>query len=130
MHIDLTFVDFMTLIGMLMGGAWVLLKLSAIQFKRGIDDKFTGIKDSLQAQDKKLDHIDGLATKIHDVENEALRRHAEYLEKFCTKQELKDASEKTDNALQQIFNLLREIREDLHGKVSREECESCRPGRR
>lgn len=128
MHIELTFMDIATLIGMMFGGAWVLLKLNAMQFKKSIEDKFSGIKESLLAQDKKLDHIDGLATKIHNVENEALRRHAEYLEKFCTKTELKEASEKTDRALGEIFKLLREIKEDLHGKVSREECDSCRRG--
>lgn len=136
MHVELSFWEAVALVAMLVGAAWALLKLNAVQFQKGLDSRFSQIKEGMEnmekasnsryaAQDKKLEHIDGLMTKISDVEKDSLRRHAEYIDKFATKPELKDASEKTSHALEQIFGLLRQIRDDLHGKVSREECDSC-----
>lgn len=131
MHVDMTFMEALGLVAMLIGSAWGLLKLTAIQFNKGLDARFAAAEtlatERSRQQDAKLSHIDSMMSKVQALENEVLKRHADYLEKFCTKTELTRESDDSKHALDQIFTLLREINEKLSNKVSREECAGCKP---
>lgn len=130
MHIDITFMELVALAAMLLGAAWALLKMNARQFSKGLDERFEAVlmvmKTRADEQDKKLEHIDSMASKMQVLEVDSLKRHAEYLKEFCTKTELGIVSTKQDRTLEGIFALLREISDKLSNKVSREECRTCR----
>lgn len=119
MHIELTFIDALGLVSALIGGAWALLKMNAIQFNRGLDARFA-------TQDDKLKHIDGLMTDIKRVELDSARRDGEYAGKFCTKEEMRVEGDRAERVSRQIFELLHRIEDKLDNKVSKSECGGCR----
>lgn len=130
MHIEITFMNMVAIAAMLLSAFWGLLKLAAYQFSKGLDERFHAMHDLFtrraDEQDKKLTHIDDMASRMQSLELEGYKRHAQNLELFCTKNELAAVSAKQDRTLEGIFSLLREIDEKLGNKVSREECRKCR----
>jgi len=121
MHVELTFIDAVGLVVMLIGGAWALLKSNASQFNKGLDLRFS-------SQDEKLKHIDILMLDIKRVELETARRDSEYIGKFCTKDELRAINDRSERVSSQIFELLRHIDDKLDTKVNRDELNGCKAG--
>lgn len=130
MHVDLTFMEIITAVAILIGAAWSMLKLTVSQFNKGLNVRFAAMDSAMKlradAQDVKLAHIDLIAMRLQQLETDGLRQHAAYLEKFSTKDELKDSSARHDRTLEGIFNLLRSIDDKLSNKVDRTECSGCR----
>lgn len=130
MHVDMTFAEAIGLVAILIGSVWALLKIAAGQFNKGLDARFASAEalatERGRQQDAKLAHLDVMVGKIQVIENDNLKRHADYVEKFCTKAEMQREAEDNRRALSQIFQLLREISDKLGNKVSREECEGCK----
>lgn len=130
MHVEITFMEAISLIAMLMGGVWALLKYNAVQFSRGLDQRFTAMGAAMElrakVQDEKLNHIDPLLASLARIELDTERRHSAYLEKFSTKDELNKHSERFEKTVNEMFTLLRAIDEKLGRKVDREDCKSCR----
>lgn len=129
MHIELTFMEGVGLVVIFVGAVWTLLKITAGQFNKGLDARFASAEalatERAVQQDRKLAHLDSMVGKIQTIENDNLKRHADYVEKFCTKVEMQREADVNKRALEQIFMLLREISDKLSNKVSREECDGC-----
>lgn len=121
MNFELTFIDAVGLVVLLIGGAWALLKSNASQFNKGLDMRFA-------AQDEKLKHIDILMLDIKRVELETARRDSDYMGKFCTKDELRAINDRSERVSNQIFELLRRIDDKLDAKVNRDELSGCKGG--
>jgi hypothetical protein len=120
-QIELTFMEAISLVVLLIGAAWALLKMNAVQFNKGLDARF-------HTQDEKLKHIDLLMMDMKRIELDTARREVEYIGKFCTKDELRELGGRSERVSNEIFSLLRRIEDKLDNKVSKDECSTCRGG--
>jgi hypothetical protein len=134
MHIDLTFMEAIGLVVVLLGGAFALLKIAAYQFSANITAKFASIEGDMLKQaadltksieDKfstvSLTTLERIKLERMEIELQTEKRHSFYLEKFSTKDEASIINSKHDKVIDEIFRLLREINEKFANTVSKEE---------
>lgn len=134
MTVILSFMEIVSIVAMLLAGAFTVLKLAGSQFIRSIGSKFAEIESDMKKQagdlnssmDSKFngfmlstrDRIELEATKIRLASEE---RHSAYLEKFSTKDDLIAISLKNDKRMDDIFDSLRRIEDKVANNITREE---------
>ena len=122
------------MVGILLTGAFTILKLAGSQFIRSVGSKFAEIEADMKKQagdlnssiDVKLnsvmlttkDRIELESTKIRLANEE---RHSAYLEKFSTKDDLTAIIMKHDKRMDDIFSSLHRIEDKVVNNVTREE---------
>jgi len=130
MQISLTFMETISLIALILGGVFALLKIAAYQFLKNISSRFTGMESGINDKITVLTDSMSDKMKLHRAEIELAteRRHSLYLEKFYTVDAANTASLKMDKVTSDIFALLHSIDDKFDRTVSREDCNSKRAG--
>lgn len=141
MTVTLSFMEVVTLIGMLLAGVFTILKMSGSQFLKSIGSKFTEIDADMKKQSADLNKsIDDKFSSVMlstqeriklermEIELVAEKRHSAYLEKFSTKDDLVTISVKHDKRMDEIFEMLRSIESKIANTVSREEFSNFKAG--
>lgn len=102
MSFTLGFGELLSFAGMLIGAAWILIRITFGQFEKRLDEK--------------LKTLDSAVQQIQRLEVEIVRNDARAAQTYVTKQDL-------DKTLERMFAVLERIEVCLAVKISREEVE-------
>jgi hypothetical protein len=101
------------------GGIWILLKMSVGQYEKRVDEKFRALSEKLSAIDKVLEDV-------RRIELDNAKRETEMMREYVLRRDFLTHIDQQNQNSKRIYELLEQLSQRLEGKVDKADCkESC-----